>query len=110
MALNFPSSPTDDQLYTDPVSGNIYIWNATYSIWRIYSPLANTANTGGYYAGNRGNVGNINTLGDIFRIHTNTLYGNVTISTANNSLAAGPIYMAGNSVLTIESGARLVIV
>jgi hypothetical protein len=109
MALNFPNSPGDGELYTDLTSGNIYIWNASFGVWRIYSPVAGNANTGGHYDGNRGPI-NSNGRDDIFRIHTNTLYGNVTITTANNSLAAGPITLAGNSVLSIETGARLVIV
>ena len=36
MALNFPSSPTIGQIYTDATSGFSYEWDGT--VWRSYSP------------------------------------------------------------------------
>lgn len=36
MALNFPSSPTDGQIYTDSVSGNRYVYNSANTAW-LYS-------------------------------------------------------------------------
>jgi hypothetical protein len=36
MALNFPSSPTIGQVYTDTTSGFSYEWDGT--VWRSYSP------------------------------------------------------------------------
>jgi len=34
MALNFPSSPTANQIYFDATSGNRYIYDSTNSVWR----------------------------------------------------------------------------
>lgn len=69
------------------------------------------ANSKGYYAGNNGDKGNATGLGDIFRVHSNTLTQNVTIYSGNNALAAGPITVSGTSTtLTIQTGARLAIV
>ena len=40
MALNFPSSPTIGQVYTDATSGFSYEWNGT--VWRSYSPSSSS--------------------------------------------------------------------
>lgn len=34
MALNFPNSPTANQIYTDSTTGNRYLWDATNKVWR----------------------------------------------------------------------------
>lgn len=33
MPLDFPSSPTEGQIYTDATSGAVYEWNSTYGYW-----------------------------------------------------------------------------
>ena len=71
---------------------------------------ANSITGGAYYSGNNGDVGNASGLGDIFRVHTNTLTANVTIYSGNNALAAGPITVASGKVLTIQANARVSIV
>jgi hypothetical protein len=72
---------------------------------------ANTGGGGGaYFQGNNGDVGSASGLGDIFRVHTNTLTANVTIYSGNNALAAGPISIATGQSLTIETDARVAIV
>jgi len=35
MAINFPSSPSDGQIYTDTTSGNAYRYNAAIGAWKI---------------------------------------------------------------------------
>jgi hypothetical protein len=40
VALNFPSSPTIGQVYTDATSGFSYEWNGT--VWRSYSPSSSS--------------------------------------------------------------------
>lgn len=70
------------------------------------SPLAG----GGYFQGNNGDVGSISGLGDIFRVHSNTMTTNVTITSGNNATAAGPLTISVNRVLTIQTGARVSIV
>lgn len=34
MALNFPNSPTANQVYTDSTTGNRYTWDATRNLWK----------------------------------------------------------------------------
>ena len=109
MALNFPASPINGQVYTDATSGNRYVYDATNSRWNSNTYV--TAVMGGFYTGNYGEIGRPESLGDIFRVHTNTLTQNVTIYSANNAIAAGPLYISGAATtLTIQTGARLVIV
>jgi hypothetical protein len=64
---------------------------------------------GAYYSGNNGDTGDVTGLGDIFRVHSNTLTQNVTIYSGNNALAAGPITVDSGKVITIQTGARMVI-
>jgi hypothetical protein len=105
MAFNFPTSPTDGQIYIS--SGITYSWNVSVGAWLV---SANNYATGGYYSGNYG-VKSPDNYGDIFRIHANTLSQNVTILSGNNAIAVGPITMVGDSTtLTIQPGARVVII
>lgn len=64
---------------------------------------------GAYYSGNNGDTGEATGLGDIFRVHSNTLSQNVTIYSGNNALAAGPITVDSGKAITIQTGARMVI-
>lgn len=75
----------------------------------VWSNVAAEGAGGGFYQGNNGDLGTSN-FGDIFRTHTNTLTGNVTIPTSNNSIAAGPLIIANGASLTIQDGARVAIV
>lgn len=34
MPLNFPSSPTANQIYTDSTTGNRYLWDAPNNVWK----------------------------------------------------------------------------
>ena len=68
------------------------------------------ANNIGYFAGNNGDKGNATGLGDIFRVHSNTLSQNVTIYSGNNATAVGPLNITGSATLTIQPGARVAIV
>jgi hypothetical protein len=53
-AINFPSSPTDQQLYTD-ATGNQFVYYSTPGVWRNSKPIAFTRyfalNQPGYVAG-----------------------------------------------------------
>ena len=109
MALNFPNSPIDGQVYVDSTSGNRYVYDATRTRWNSNTYVS--AVIGGFYSGNYGEIGRPEALGDIFRIHTNSLTQNVTIFSSNNAIAAGPLYITGNTTkLTIQTGSRVVIV
>ena len=68
------------------------------------------AGVGGYFDGNDGRVGAANTVNNIFRITTPYLNNNVYFSTAENSFAVGPIYLDPSASITINTGARVVII
>ena len=92
MALNFPSSPSANQIYTDVMTGISYQYNSTYGVWRLYQQL--------YHANNQVLYNDANTItgnsGLTFEANANTLYVN-TINVAG--------YLYGNgSFLTGVSG------
>lgn len=104
MAINFPSSPTNGQIFSS--NSRTWIFNTAANAW-----LASTSTgAGGYFVGNNGEVGASQGLGDIFRLHSNTLSFNVSINSGNNAIAAGPITITTGRVLTINTGARVSIV
>lgn len=69
---------------------------------------ANTAG-GGYFRGNNGDAGQVANKNDIFRINTANVTANMTFTAWENASATGPLYLADNVVLTIETNARVVI-
>jgi hypothetical protein len=104
LAINFPSSPTNGQIFSS--NSRTWIFNSSANVW-----LASTSTgAGGYYVGNNGEVGASQGLGDIFRLHSNTLSFNVSVSAGNNAIAAGPIIVTPGYTLTINTGARVAIV
>ncbi len=107
-----PASPTVGNLWWDTDSGRMYIYytDADSSQWVDASPTQNPATVGGYYLGNRGAVGTIDALGDIFRVHSNTMTSNVTIPAGYNAIAAGPLTVQNGVTLTVGDGSRAVIV
>ena len=70
---------------------------------------ANTAG-GGYFKGNFGSTGLANNKNDLFRINANTMTGNIIFTAGENASATGPLYMAPNTKLEIQTGARVVII
>ena len=42
MALNFPNSPTEGQIYTDTPSGNRWVWDSANTIWKSTSTFTQT--------------------------------------------------------------------
>ncbi len=87
------------------------VFGVTNAAFGVANSAYATVNNHSYYAGNNGDKGNATGLGDIFRVHSNTLTQNVTIYSGNNALCAGPITVTGTSTtLTIQTGARLAIV
>jgi hypothetical protein len=109
-----PSAPTAGNLWWNTNEGVLYIYytDADSSQWVQASPTTNPQPvvTGGYYQGNRGTVGETAGLGDIFRVHANTITADITIPGGYNALAAGPLTIQTGKKLTIDTGARAVIV
>lgn len=64
----------------------------------------------GYYKGSNGVAGNTNNINNIFRINANTLNSNVEFLAGENASAAGPITIGDPYTMTIDTGARVVIV
>lgn len=109
-----PAAPTAGNLWWNTNEGTLYIYytDVDSSQWVQASPMTNPAPvvTGGYYQGNRGTVGETAGLGDIFRVHANTITADITIPGGYNALAAGPLSIQTGKKLTIGDGARAVIV
>ena len=42
MALSFPNSPTDGQIYTDTPSGNRWVWDSANTVWKSTSTFTQT--------------------------------------------------------------------
>ena len=83
-------------------NGAIYIANLAFD-------LANTGGSG-YYRGNNGDKGLASYKGDLFRINANTLTSNIGFDNGENAMTTGPITIDSNRYLTINTGARVVIV
>ena len=67
-----------------------------------------TANSGGYYKGDRGTVGAATAAGDIFRVNEQTLNASVTIDADENASAAGPLTVASGVTLTVNGNLAIV--
>ena len=83
-------------------NGAIYIANLAFD-------LANTGGSG-YYRGNNGDKGLASYKGDLFRINANTLTSNIGFDNGENAMTTGPITINANRYLTINTGARVVII
>ena len=83
-------------------NGAIYIANLAFD-------LANTGGSG-YYRGNNGDKGLASYKGDLFRINANTLTSNIGFDNGENAMTTGPITIDANRYLTINTGARVVII
>ena len=83
-------------------NGAIYIANLAFD-------LANTGGSG-YYRGNNGDKGVASYKGDLFRINANTLTANIGFDNGENAMTTGPITIDANRYLTINTGARVVII
>jgi hypothetical protein len=58
-AIDFPASPVNNQTYTNPATGVVYIYSTTYSAWRIVTN--NVGYTGSFgatgFTGSQGTAG-----------------------------------------------------
>ena len=65
MAINFPGSPTDTQLFVDPTSGNTYRFNSAATAWVAVPGLGFTGSTGFVGSAGAGFTGSIGSQGDL---------------------------------------------
>lgn len=72
------------------------------------SPAANTV--GGLYKGERGEIGQTGSAGDIFRVNEQTLNRDVTIDATENASCTGPLTVASGVTITVTTGGNLSIV
>lgn len=86
-ALDFPASPTLNQVYT--ANGNSWIWNGT-------SWVSDNVGSGAVASG---------TMYE----NSQTVLADYTITTNKSSMSAGPITVATGVTVTIPSGSRWVI-
>jgi hypothetical protein len=71
---------------------------------------ANVSGGAGYYKGNQGAAGSPSNANNLFRINSNTMSNNITISAGENALTTGPITVNTGITLTIDTGGRAVII
>lgn len=87
-ALDFPASPTLNQVYT---AGTLsWTWNGV--SWVSSNIASGAVGSGTMYENNQ------------------TVTANYTITTNKNAMSAGPITVASGVIVTIPSGSRWVIV
>jgi hypothetical protein len=115
MAINFPNSPTDGQIFYDTDSGNRYIYSTSKGRWSVASnnsPFTATSNNQVLF-NNQNSIDGDNGL--VFDVGANTLYANSinvaydmrvrgnlyigsnTVTISNNSIAAQAIYVTDNT-------------
>jgi len=65
MAIDFPTSPTNGQLYTNPTTGMVYSYSSAYTSWQpaANSAVGYTGSVGAGYTGSVGYAGSIGSLG-----------------------------------------------
>jgi hypothetical protein len=67
-----------------------------------------TANSGGFYKGDRGAVGTATGASDVFRVNSQTLNTNTTIDADENASCAGPLTLATGVTLTVNGNLTVV--
>ena len=98
--LSFTSAPPTG-------TNNIYVVHLGPPAATI-SPAANTV--GGLYKGERGEIGQTGSAGDIFRVNEQTLNRDVTIDATENASCTGPLTVASGVTITVTTGGNLSIV
>jgi len=63
---------------------------------------ATSGSGGGFYRGDRGEVGDTSNKGDIFRIHEQQLDTDTTIASTENASCTGPLTIASSTTLTVS--------
>ena len=134
MALTFPSSPSDGQVYTHSTTGNRYVYDASMSLWKFVSnnisvtahtapPPANTVAPGAmWYNTNTGRTFILYDDGDskqwvenipASNIDTNTIAGyvNPVFASMNGAYTtANAAYTAANTKVTTGKSIAMAIV
>jgi len=98
--LTFTSAPPSG-------TNNIYVVHLGPPAATI-SPADGTV--GGFFKGERGQVGQSGGAGDIFRVNEQTLNSDVTIDATENASCTGPLAVASGVTITVTTGGNLSIV
>ena len=104
MALNFPSSPANNEVYIDSVSGNRYVYNGAKGQW-IYSANSILQNASGNQVLYKNNGDIAGSPGLTFDPTANVLYAN-SIITTDGATFGGDLHVTGN--LTIVGNATTI--
>ncbi len=101
MAINFPNSPSDGQVYFDTTSGNRYVYDATAGTWMSRANgFYSTVETGQVIFDANDVTGGSNGL--YFSTSANTLYAN-SINVATDMRVRGNLYIGTNTVTITDS-------
>ena len=114
MAINFPDTPANGDIYT--VNNTTYTWNSTNIRWEVSTGLEANAITValGYtpYNGNTNPSGFINSFNNSnnFYYNSRTISANATIAANQAALSVGSITIANGVTVAIEDGGEWSIV
>jgi len=108
MAIDFPSSPANNDVYTDPTSGNKYTWNNVYSYWAFTGGSAIGSSSNTYVLFNDSDEVN-GTSGFTFNKSTNTItIGTATVNTTNYSgTANNASFLGGTAAASYQLNSTL---
>lgn len=106
MAINFPDSPTNGQVFTN---GNIsWTYSDPPGVWKLTSgPTGYVGSIG--YTGSAGAIGGAMANGVIWETYTQ-IDTNYTLTPGKNGLSVGPVLVANGVTVTVPSGQRWVII
>jgi hypothetical protein len=100
MALDFPTSPTNGQVYQDPTSGNRYTWNNTYSFWQHEETAITGGSSNTHVLFNDTNFAN-GTAGFTFNKSTNNVFiaNTLQVSSVNSTTFYSGVLLVANSTV-----------
>lgn len=98
MSINFPTSPTNNQIFIDTTTGNRYVYNDFKGQWRYQAnSLLQSVAIGQVLYNNNGDIAG--SAGLVFSNVSNTLYVN-TLSVSGATTVSGDLSIAGNLYIT----------
>lgn len=106
MAINFPDTPANGQIFT--VGSTSWTYYTDPGVWKITTgPTGYTGSQGA--PGADGNDASAAANGAIWETYTQ-ITGNYTLSTSRNGMSVGPITVADGASVTVPDGQRWVVI